>query len=582
MEIFRERLHSSLPVLDIEYPRETKQKPQHQKKKKGRQLEDEILTYVLSAFYAKILVLIGIAFSITRSITVKGGVQHDIYFIYLYTGSTIFLFYMYLIHSRTKSVLQEINNGINRQSNELLDIFKKQSYVRYGSFYYRMGIVGFGIGSLIYATLRFGQYFEYNSHCASILRAVKPASRVAFILLQMLFIFSFSNFLAVRKSQLIAKFGLMHLIATNVSDWFQVLTEETVRDLWESILTKHQFDDNSTKTLSEEKSSRILQIMQFKNDQYNHCLKISVISPVLQRIEPHLASCAVEYNLLCTMILLLMWKNSTSQNREASRDLSTEISRQSGSNVIYGRSQNQFSVDCAQTQRGLFSGILVLAATIISLILFFELIPHTRDVALLQMSTWEAIIFTTSTVVTIMCTIRLRDVKISQLRIELQLEHLLLLVTQFGVFIYFLFQVMSGFLMGHTGTEGTMRIIAPFMAVIQSFCQTAFILDAWRRQCATECQMKRKPGKQLITFLLLINISLWVINRVKNNRSAFHPNQMNFYGILTWNIITHVSMPLVVSYRFQATVCFYEIWKHVYKQPIKQTSMELSEFEELI
>ncbi|CAH1110673.1 unnamed protein product [Psylliodes chrysocephalus] len=61
----------------------------------------------------------------------------------------------------------------------------------------------------------------------------------------------------------------------------------------------------------------------------------------------------------------------------------------------------------------------------------------------------------------------------------------------------------------------------------------------------------------------------WVVNRVKNNRSAFHPNQMDFYGILAWNIITHVSMPLVVSYRFQATVCFYEIWKHVYKRPIK-------------
>ncbi|XP_057656380.1 proton channel OtopLc-like [Diorhabda carinulata] len=579
------RLHHSLPTLDIEYPREKNQKHQHQKKKKGRQLEDEILTYVLSAFYAKILVLIGIAFSITRSITEKGSVQHDIYYIYLYTGSIMFLLYMYLIHSRTKSVLQGIYNGINRQSNELMDIFKKQSYIRYGSFYYRMGIIGFGVGSLIYATLRFGEYFEYdsNENCASILRAVKPATRVAFILLQMLFIFSFSNFLAVQKSQIIAKFGLMHLIATNVSDWFQVLTEETVHDLWESILTKHKLDNNnSTTSLVEEKNSRILQIVQIKNDQYNHCLKIRIISPILQRIEPHLASCAVEYNLLCTMILLLMWKNSTSQNKEASRDLSTEISRQSGSNVIYGRSQNQFSVDCAQTQRGLFSGILVLAATIISLILFFELIPHTSDVALLQMSTWEAIIFVTSTVVTIMCTIRLRDMKISQFRTELQLEHLLLLVTQFGVFIYFIFQIMSGFLMGYTRTEGKMRIIAPFMGVIQSFCQTAFILDAWRRQCATECQIRRKPGKQLITFLLLINVSLWVINRVKNNRSAFHPNQMNFYGILTWNIITHVSMPLVVSYRFQATVCFYEIWKQVYKQPIKHTSTDLYELEEMI
>lgn len=50
---------------------------------------------------------------------------------------------------------------------------------------------------------------------------------------------------------------------------------------------------------------------------------------------------------------------------------------------------------------------------------------------------------------------------------------------------------------------------------------------------------------------------------------------MDFYGVLAWNIITHVSMPLVVSYRFQSTVCFYEIWKHVYKmRPINRSSSD--------
>lgn len=60
--------------------------------------------------------------------------------------------------------------------------------------------------------------------------------------------------------------------------------------------------------------------------------------------------------------------------------------RQSGCNVIYSRRQSQFSVDCAQAHKGLFSGILVLAITIISLIMFFELVAYKeyRDSALLQ------------------------------------------------------------------------------------------------------------------------------------------------------------------------------------------------------
>ncbi|XP_050511009.1 proton channel OtopLc-like isoform X2 [Diabrotica virgifera virgifera] len=491
---------------------------------------------------------------------------------------------MYMIHTRTRSLMTEIfsYNNQSNGSNETIDSYKQKLYVRYGSFYFRMGVVGFGVGSLIYSTFKFGQYFEFNSSdgsCVGVLRAIKPATRIAFILLQMLFIFSFSNFIAVQKSQLIAKFGLMHLIATNVSDWFQVVVEQTVHDLNNTVMTYSRHHNSTMKDLRiDEYDSRLLNIMRLKHVQEKSCQKLNLITPILMKIEPHLASCAVEYNLLCTMILLLMWKISTSQKKkEASRDLSTEISRQSGSNAIYGRSQSQFSVDCAQTQRGLFSGILVLAVTIISLIVFFEFVPYDdkKDVALLQMMIWESIIFFISIVAVLMSAMTLRDLKISNTNIELPLEHLLLLVTQSGMFIYCLFQIISGCLMrSRVGMAKVFGILTPTLGVLQSCCQTTFILDARRRCCSTEDQIKRKPGRQLITFLLLLNVSLWVINRIKNNRSIFHPRQMDFYGILAWNIITHVSNPLIVSYRFQATVCFYEIWKHVYKRPIKRSLNE--------
>lgn len=36
----------------------------------------------------------------------------------------------------------------------------KKSSVRYGSFYLRVGAIAFGIGSMVYSGLEFGQYFE--------------------------------------------------------------------------------------------------------------------------------------------------------------------------------------------------------------------------------------------------------------------------------------------------------------------------------------------------------------------------------------------------------------------------------------
>lgn len=56
--------------------------------------------------------------------------------------------------------------------------------------------------------------------------------------------------------------------------------------------------------------------------------------------------------------------------------------------------------------------------------------------------------------------------------------------------------------------------------------------------------------------------------------------QMEFYGVWAWTVITHVSMPLVVCYRFQSTVCLYEIWLHVYKpRPVDKADTKLENVE---
>lgn len=61
----------------------------------------------------------------------------------------------------------------------------------YGSFYLRMGAVAFGVGSMIYSGLEFGQYFELqpDTKCHNVMIALTPATRMAFIFIQMYFIF---------------------------------------------------------------------------------------------------------------------------------------------------------------------------------------------------------------------------------------------------------------------------------------------------------------------------------------------------------------------------------------------------------
>jgi hypothetical protein len=54
-----------------------------------------------------------------------------------------------------------------------------------------LSLVAFGIGSMIYSGLEFGQYFEVerDTKCHNVLLALTPATRMAFIFIQMYFIF---------------------------------------------------------------------------------------------------------------------------------------------------------------------------------------------------------------------------------------------------------------------------------------------------------------------------------------------------------------------------------------------------------
>lgn len=66
--------------------------------------------------------------------------------------------------------------------------------------------------------------------------------------------------------------------------------------------------------------------------------------------------------------------------------------------------------------------------------------------------------FALGTIASVWCIFILRDVAYLHTRRALELEHLLLLVTQCGVFMYFLFQVIGAALMGlNKGKGGIMR-----------------------------------------------------------------------------------------------------------------------------
>ena len=106
-----------------------------------------------------------------------------------------------------------------------------------------------------------------------------------------------------------------------------------------------------------------------------------------------------------------------------------------------------------------------------------------------------------------------------------------------------------------------------FALGIKAVAQTLFILDASRRNTYSADQQRRKPGREVVTFLLVANFAMWTFNTLEKSRAdrSIHPVPLQFYGSWPWIIITNVSMPLAIFYRFHSTVVLCEIWKRCYK-----------------
>ncbi len=73
--------------------------------------------------------------------------------------------------------------------------------------------------------------------------------------------------------------------------------------------------------------------------------------------------------------------------------------------------------------------------------------------------------------------------------------------------------------------------------------------EAVRRQCSTRAQQSSKPGRQIVTFLLLANVTLWLMDTFMTHNSIAHEVQLGFFGTLAWGIVARISLPLLVFYR---------------------------------
>lgn len=238
------------------------------------------------------------------------------------------------------------------------------------------------------------------------------------------------------------------------------------------------------------------------------CRRTNIMGSLVQNASPFLFPCTIEYSLICAVILYEMWKQTIGiEQRNEKRDRKISTSE---------RNAHHFSVDCSRAHHGMFAGILVIVLTIISLIMFYVLskVSQYHTLATLQITWCEIILYVVGSVASFAAFAKMRYLKFSESFGGMPLDCMLLIVAQSGVYLYCMFSIIGCyFTMMHEEEKGGIQgLIAEVLSIVQTSMQTLFILNAWWRRCLSELENRQKPGRELITFLIVANMGMWFIN----------------------------------------------------------------------
>lgn len=522
----------------------------------------------------------------------------------------------------------------------------------HGSFFLRIGAIAFGLGTMIYNGLEFGTFFELplDSPCYLILKGINPVLQMVFTFMQMYFIFMNSR-LNIHRFKVVARFGLMHVVATNICVWIRTLVLESLKEITDyhvrnpqgvpgegvlgKVIRKHTLRHSgkvfgaastaattvasaimSTAKSSEEqllnlitttasasttppttnnKSTEIFESFDALNpaalianiDNSTVCGRNPIMGTIVSDSAPYLYPFIIEYSLIGAAVIYVMWKHigrypSVANDEDLERRLEAVLSRRA---AALAAAQRGNRVDCAGASKGLFCGLLLLVASLICLILFFVLIRHQElkrlsiylaDVshcALMVLSILAILIgFIRSRVMKWSnsppsCIEPIRRVQSLKFRSEEQsdLNDILLRVSAFGLFVYAVFSVIAGGMGAFTHEPNLLVMITGCLSVFQVILQLLFIADVSRRRVHLPEQERSKPARQAVTFLLICNVTMWLIYTFEAQKVLANPVQLDFYGFVAWSLVQRFTLPLCIFHRFHSAVTLAEIWKTTYK-----------------
>ncbi|TRY73189.1 hypothetical protein TCAL_00941, partial [Tigriopus californicus] len=454
-----------------------------------------------------------------------------------------------------------------------------------GSVFLKIGATLFCLGHLVFTGLKFAR-----QNIADLVYCLVNGV-YSFLLLYILF--KYSNVI-VNKSRVLARFAFMHCIAASLCFWIFTIVQETV----DTIVSKEYFP-TKTKCYSDDKSptffgnwrdaddgvavlcykvnntcgeTRESQGLDFdvecKLSEMCECADNNDIAKYIFQLGPYLYPFSIEFNILIVGVLYVMWSNIGNITHNPHETLTSPRN-----SLFLNTPDNQLNdsmfvvADCHSTHTGIFVGLCYFIITLIGLILFFILIGSTDcdlvSVGITINDSVESVLLAFLIIATVWAYWRMGHLDVNPNAVSF-LDDLLLVICIPSFFLYFMVSLLPIF-EGSNTSYGT--LLTNVFMIIQVCIQTPMIVDGLRRCSERENDQRRKPGRNLLTFLIIGNIAIYIWETMEVKGTAYQQSRKDFYGNTLWTLLSHLTLPLCIFYRFHASVALVDIWNGAYAPP---------------
>lgn len=373
----------------------------------------------------------------------------------------------------------------------------------------------------------------------------------------------------------------MHLIGTSISFWLDTIIDDAI-------------DDYVDRKLNDKN----LSIFIINDDEFhglkNHiifeeiCSSKAIISNESLRALPYLYPFTIQYNIILASIWYMIWSNI---GKVKDRSLFTESyekdllhkfrifnddddETEQDNDNDGGRSSLLLTVDCHASNKGLFLGLAILLIILITVIIFFSTIH--KDVS----THFGVVIYTLQILLLTLSCFVIIPIAYYQMRNQLDvvnykhrnnsfmmMDDILILIPIPFYFIHYTCSAIASLMINNSMECNNLTLIGiDILTIIQVMIQSPFIVDNLRR-CSNNPSVRfRKPGRELVTLILILNVTLWILNTLELKTVEEYHATHEYFGEFFTMILSHTTLPMMLFYRFHSSVCLSHIWKYAYEK----------------